>query len=232
MIASRRDAYLLVAVAIVAVIAGYWLLLLSPARSAQSAAAERRDTAQTALIAVQTDLSRQRAAQQDASAGEVQLRSAAKAVPADSQQAGLVTVVSDLAEQAGVDFTAIKPGVPTVAGAGAIGTPSDLTFAGRYADLDDLLFRLQRLVTSRSRGIEITGRLVTLQNVVYEPLAGTAGPAAPVAAGRRSSDLKATVTLTTYTVDPTATAEAGADAVAGVPAQTAAPAPAPGQVTR
>lgn len=231
MIASRRDAYLLVAVAIVAVIAGYWLLLLSPARSAQSAAAERRDTAQTALIAAKTDLSRQRAAQQDASAGEVQLRSAAKAVPADAQQAGLVLVVSDLAEQAGVNFTALTPGVPTVVGSGAIGTPSDLTFTGRYADLDDLLFRLQRLVTSRSRGIEITGRLVTLQKVIYEP--SVAAASGQVASGSASGDLKATVTLTTYNVDPTATAASPVGSVPGDPNQsTATPATTTSGVTR
>ena len=227
MISSKRDAILLAVVGTIAVLAGFWQFLLSPARGEKAVAIERVEQARVTLSEAKIDLARQKSAIADVGKATADVLSSAKAVPEEDQQAALVVLMNELAKEAGVAFQKITPSTAfPVEGVGATATPYELEFKGAYLDLNDLIYRLQRLVNRRASGIEIRGRLMAVQRVRMAPDQGG------------YPDLLATINLVTYTVaaDPAAGAASGDTAASAAPATppaaapgaSAAPAPASG----
>lgn len=151
-----------VAILIVAVV-GY-LALVKP----KQAEAQELETRVAQLeTEVELERIRQREASEPANAdAEDVVRVAdlvrlAKAMPEDPDAAGILVELDAIAAAAGVEFLSIQPLEPLDNG-GFVRQPIQVTFAGSYFDLNELLFELRSLVRVREGKLQATGRLFTL----------------------------------------------------------------------
>jgi Tfp pilus assembly protein PilO len=96
----------------------------------------------------------------------------AKAMPEDSDVAGILVEFDAIATGAGVEFLSIQPLEPVDSG-GYVRQPIQLTFAGSYFDLNELLFELRNLVRVREGRLQATGRLFTIDQFdIHESSSG------------------------------------------------------------
>jgi Tfp pilus assembly protein PilO len=239
---TKRDRIVLIAVAVVAVVGGFYMTVLKPTRAELATlgeqvdqAVERRDTARAALAA---GASARAAYRRDTAT----LALLGKAVPGDDGVPSLLYQVEGAARQAGVDFASVSLGggdAAAAAAAPATGQPAAEPVPGTTAGPEGLqamplkikfegtFFRLERFLTSVHRfarvdgeALDVRGRLVTIDNVALTP------------GGKGLPRLTAEITATAY-VAPAEAAAAGAAApgtTAGAPAAaTTASTPATGK---
>jgi Tfp pilus assembly protein PilO len=91
----------------------------------------------------------------------------AKAMPDDQDMAGVVFELNAQAESAGVKFSAIQPGAPTL-GSGYAVIPISATFEGNYYDLTELLYSLRGLVAVRDGELDAYGRLFKVEAIDFQ----------------------------------------------------------------
>jgi Tfp pilus assembly protein PilO len=85
----------------------------------------------------------------------------AKAMPDNSEMAGIMLELNAIASSAGITFVSIQPAEP-VSYTDASALPINLTFHGNYYDLTDFLYRMRNLVTVKDGVLDADGRLYTL----------------------------------------------------------------------
>jgi Tfp pilus assembly protein PilO len=88
----------------------------------------------------------------------------AKAMPDETDMAGIILELNAAATAAGVQFSEIRPGIP-VPGEGYTAIPISLGFEGNYYDLTELVFSLRNLVTVRDGVLDADGRLLTVDGL-------------------------------------------------------------------
>ena len=140
-----------------------WFLLISPQRS-------RASSLDVELVQVEQQISEARAAQLQSSGAEP-IRSAdlfrlTKAMPADSDIAGVMLELSRVAAETGIVFEAIKPQATTAAGTNRA-QAIDLTFTGNFYSLSDFLYRLRNLVSVQKGRLLANGRLFAVEKLVF-----------------------------------------------------------------
>jgi hypothetical protein len=198
-----------------------WFLLISPQRS-------RASSLDVELVQVEQQISEARAAQLQSSGAEP-IRSAdlfrlTKAMPADSDIAGVMLELSRVAAETGIVFEAIKPQATTAAGTNRA-QAIDLTFTGNFYSLSDFLYRLRNLVSVQKGRLLANGRLFAVEKLVFTespggfpnirafltvsaflygsgPVAG-APPAGAAPTATSSTDTTSTTTDTTATTTTT-----------------------------
>ncbi len=152
------------AIAVLIVAAVGYMALVKPKQS------EAQDLEnQIAQLEAENNIERQRQDQfvlEDALGAENVVRVAdlvrlAKAMPEDSDVAGILVEFDAIAAGAGVEFLSIQPLEPVDSG-GYVRQPIQLTFVGSYFDLNELLFELRNLVRVREGRLQATGRLFTI----------------------------------------------------------------------
>jgi Tfp pilus assembly protein PilO len=162
-----------IAVLIVAVF-GYMALVKPKQSEAQGLENE------IAQLEAENNIERQRQDQfvlEDAPGAENVVRVAdlvrlAKAMPEDPDVAGILVEFDAIATGAGVEFLSIQPLEPVDSG-GYVRQPIQLTFAGSYFDLNELLFELRNLVRVREGRLQATGRLFTIDQFdIHESSSG------------------------------------------------------------
>lgn len=222
---------MLLVVALVAIVGGFWMLVLGPrrqeaARLADQVTAARAELAQANQIAPQSGAP---AAGRDAQGTLARL---GQALPADDQMASLIFQLQDAAGRSRVRFGSIQPSGANGAPAGsaptaATGTPGalpgpagvsqlplQLVFDGRYADLERFLGRVHRFTSVRGDTIRVRGRLLSVQGVQL------------AAAPSGFPHIRATITATAYLAPaPTPPAPAAPAAAGTAPAGSSAAAP-------
>ena len=162
-----------VAVLIVA-IAGYVALVKPKQAEAQEL--------ETQIVQLETEVQNERDRQREAAEAAVEgeesivrvadLVRLAKAMPEDPEVAGILVELDAIAAGAGVEFLSIQPLEP-VDGGEFVRQPIQLTFAGSYFDLNELLFELRSLVRVREGKLQSRGRLFTLDQFdIHESSAG------------------------------------------------------------
>lgn len=227
---TTRDRTMLLVVALVAIVGGFWMLVLAPrreeaARLSDQVAAARTELAQANELAAQA--ARPAAALRDPQGTLARL---GQALPADDQMASLIYQLQDAAGRSKVRFGSIQPSgangapagsAPSPASAAAPGTvpgpagvsqlPLQLVFDGRYADLERFLRRVHGFTSVRGDTIRVHGRLLSVQGVQL------------AAAPSGFPHIRATITATAYQA-PVAAPPAPAPAPAGTPADSTAPA--------
>ena len=189
----KKDPKLLVgavAGAVVLVLAASWFLLISPKKDK---AAELDAT----IAAKQTELAEKRAALAQPSAA-VKVRASdlfrlTKALPDQSDMAGIILDVNRLASANKLSFSAISP-TPAIQGTGSISLPVTLTVQGRYVSVSKFVGDLRRLVKVRGNGLlDARGRTYSVTQIDL----GSPDEA-------EFPNVKATVTLNAYSFVPTA----------------------------
>jgi hypothetical protein len=225
-------------VAVVAVVGAYWMLVLAPKRQ-EAANIDKQITAkQGALSAAEAQVAEFDKARQSYRANYEMVARLGKAVPADDDVRSLMVQVNAAADHSRVDFhkidvgsgsaapttgsgakgataTTPPPGATTVGTAGFSTMPFALNFKGNFFDLGKFFNRLDRFVTVRNGGLDVTGRLLLLNSITLVPDTAKGFPT-----------LTADVSANSYLLPPTEGLTAGATA-AGPTAGAASAAPAP-----
>ena len=248
---SPRDRIMLGVVATVAVIAGFWFVVLSPKRE-ESASLSTKVTEQESLrdqaIADAALGQRSRGAYGSNYATVARL---GKAVPVGDQTPSLLYQLETTADRHGVDFRSLKTGAaapvsataatpttsadpaatataPAGAAVGAAGFPKlpyDLVFDGSFFDVERFLSSVERFTRTSSDDVSVRGRLLTIDGVAL------------TASRHGFPDVKANVLATAYVLPESegafggATPGAPAGAGATTPAATPAGTPATPSVT-
>jgi hypothetical protein len=168
-----------------AVMAAYWMLILSPKRS-EATDLQARVTEKEASVQQAEQMVNQYAALRTGyKTNYSTLVRLGKAVPGDDDTRSLMVQLDDAASRSGVDFRSIEVGggtanQPTVAGAagaavppGAVpvgaggfsAMPFKFTFAGRFGNLGSFFSKLDRFVTVQEDQVHVTGRLMRIESI-------------------------------------------------------------------
>ena len=205
---TQRDRIMLGVIALVAVLAGSWMLAIKPKRNEASdlagqaaAAQERRDAATTALASAKQ-------ARADYAEAQKTVARVGKAVPADDDIATLVYQLERSAVKAGIDFRTIdlsSGGSPTPASGagteapagGVTAVPFEVSFEGGFFDLRRFLTLVKSFTRVDGETVDVRGRLLSVDGV-------------SLAASRKGfPNIKAEIKASAYTAPvPTAAAAA------------------------
>ena len=217
---TGRDRMVLLGLIVLAVIAGGWMLVVSPERKKATSLETEVTTAQASLSTAEGELSSARAAQAQYSKAYASVVSLGKAVPASQEVPSLIFQLSHVTTQRNVDFNSIVTGsssasASATASTGAVATagftqmPFTFEFNGGFFDLEKLFRSMTSFATYNSSGvIDVSGRLLTIQSVKLAPEA-TSGPTTGPA---KKQSLTGTITATAYVLPASQGLTAGATA--------------------
>ena len=187
---SRRNTMLLAAVAVLASVAAYWMLALSPKREQATKLSASISKQQGDLEAAKAELATYELAKAGYKANYTLIARLGKAVPADDDVRSLLIQINSAAGRSKVDFRTIAVGgnaapptaaagagvaAPTPPGATAVGTagfaqmPFTFSFKGSFFSLGDFLKRMDRFVSVKQQRMDVTGRLMVIDHVSLLP---------------------------------------------------------------
>jgi Tfp pilus assembly protein PilO len=210
---TRRNSIILAVVGLAAFAAIYWFMLLAPKREQATTLNTQIASKQAELQAAKAELATNDRARAGYRTNFATVARLGKAVPADDDVRSLMIQIDGAAGSSHVDFRTISVGggtapataadpaakTPAIApppGSAPVGTagfssmPFSLTFKGNYFNLGDFFQRVDRFVSVRDRGLDVTGRLMLLNSIELVP-----DGAFP--------KIKAQISATTYLVPPT-----------------------------
>jgi Tfp pilus assembly protein PilO len=191
---SRNYRILLVAVAAVLAVGGFWKLALAPKRAQAADLAKQVNDAKAQLAQSQGLLHTYSGAQRSYKADYATVVRLGQAIPSDDDTRSLVVQLDAAAKRSGTSFDTIDV---TSAGGGRSGAPGatasadtglapgavnagsysemplSLSFSGDFATLENFLGRVQRFVTVKGDKILVNGRLMRLESISLQP--GDAG---------------------------------------------------------
>jgi Tfp pilus assembly protein PilO len=158
---SQRALILLAGAIVLVYAAALWLLIVSPSRSDAAAAKEDLAAAELRLVEAQAAPSSPRGA--DAPVGDVFRLT--KAMPASTEQPGLVLELSRLAKRSGVTLQGITQQDPVAAVGGPSLIPLRVTIGGNYTKITKFLRLTRALVVVRDGKIYAHGRLLAVESI-------------------------------------------------------------------
>ncbi len=223
---TARDRMVLIGVVVLAVLAGGWLLVVSPERHQAATAQTQVRTARQQLEGAKALAASARAAQQRYTAAYKSVVALGKAVPSSEEVPSLIYELEQASNQREVDFNSITAGGSSASGssastlgstagetaeAGFTQMPFTFVFKGSFEGLAHLLGQIDGFATRTNTGdIVVSGRLLTIQgaDITVENQAST---------GSSSSSggvpLTATITATAYVLPASDALTGGASAI-------------------
>jgi Tfp pilus assembly protein PilO len=186
---TRNNKLVLGVILAAAVMAAYWMLILSPKRS-EAADLESRVAEKQASVEQAEAMVAQYASQRDAyKTNYSTLVRLGKAVPGTDDTRSLMVQLADAAHRSGVDFRTIDvggstanqpsvggsagetvpPGAVPVGSGGFAAMPFKFTFTGRFGNLGAFFAKLDRLVTVKEDQVHVTGRLLRIESISLGP---------------------------------------------------------------
>jgi Tfp pilus assembly protein PilO len=223
---TGRDRLVLAAVAALAVLGAFWVLLVSPERKTADKLSTEISLASAQLATAQGEVANAHVAQARYSSAYASVVNLGKAVPASEEVPSLVYQLAQATNQKHVEFNSITAGgggastsasgaaaTPTAAPTAFTQMPFTFVFNGGFSDLYHLFLQLNKAtVRTTSGGLQVSGRLLTLQAVKLEPSVEAAG----AASGKQK--LTGTITATAYVLPAAQGLTAGATASSPTPA--------------
>jgi Tfp pilus assembly protein PilO len=219
---TARDRLVLAGVAALAILGIVWVLLVSPERKAASKLAGEVGVASAQLATAQGEAANARLAQARYSSAYTSVVNLGKAVPPSEEVPSLIYQLAQATDQKHVEFNSITAGAEGAsASSSAAATPAaavtsftqmpfTFIFNGGFSDLYHLFLQLNKAtVRTTSGGLQVSGRLLTLQGVKLEPSAESEGG---------SQKLTGTITATAYVLPAEQGLTAGATAASPAPA--------------
>ena len=205
---TARDRLVVTIVAAIAIIGAAYLLVVSPERKKASTVSSELNSATVRLTTAESKLAEARQAQARYSAAYASIVTLGKAVPTSEEVPSLIYELAQATHQKKVDFSSIvsgsgaggsgaagsSAGATAAASAGFTQMPFTFVFNGTYKDLYDLFSALNHFTfRTSSGGLQVNGRLLTIQSVKLAPVdTGT------TAATHVREELTGTVTATAY----------------------------------
>ena len=173
---TGRDRIVLISAVTLVVLAAVWLLAISPEREQASKLSTEVSAAQTQLSSAEGQVTSARQAQSQYTTAYASIVSLGKAVPPGQEVPSLIYQLDQASNQKHVEFSSITSGsgASTAAAAAATGfteMPFTFVFNGGYEDLYHLFQQLNGFtVRTASGGLEVSGRLLTIQSVKLSPV--------------------------------------------------------------
>ena len=90
-----------------------------------------------------------------------------KAMPDQTDMAGIVLELNGIAEDSGITFEQITPATTAVALSGYEAIPITVEFEGNFYELADFLYRLRNLVDVRHGALDANGRLFAIDTISF-----------------------------------------------------------------
>ena len=211
---TRKNSILIAVVALLAAVAAFYFLVLSPKREEITRLDAEIATQEAAVEQARLMLAGYEKARDSYKRNYATLARLGKAVPADDDVRSLMVQLESTADRSGVDFQKIElstglggeaptepadsggtelaaaPGTVPVAGGALSAMPFSFTFTGSYFDLSSFMARLEHFVSLNNRRLDATGRLLRLESVSIAP--STLG----------FPDMQAEINAATYLVPP------------------------------
>jgi hypothetical protein len=221
---TSRDRLVLVGVVTLVVLAAAWFGVVSPERKEASNLGAQVSSAKAQLAGAEEQVANAHSAQQRYAAAYTSVVDLGKAVPPSEEVPSLMYQIAQASNQKHVEFNSITSGsgtspgastssssaTPAAAVAGFTQMPFTFVFNGSFNDLYHLFKTLDgATLRTSSGGLEVSGRLLTLQGVKLEHK-GTEG----------ASGLTGTVEATAYVLPASQGLTGGASPAA--PASSAA----------
>jgi cobalamin biosynthesis Mg chelatase CobN len=200
---TGRDRMVLIGLAVAALLAGGWMLIVSPERKEAKKVEAQVTSAQSELSAAEGQLSDARAAQAQYSTAYAAVVNLGKAVPASEEVASLVYQLEEASNLRHVSFNSIVAGAggsagssssspsststtasssttasasKTAVGGGFTQMPFTFIFSGGFFSLEHLFGHLTSFTTHQgANGLRVSGRLLTVQSVKLAPATSASG---------------------------------------------------------
>lgn len=194
---STRDRTVIGVLAALAAVAAVWFLAIAPKRAELSNVEHQVSAAQRQLAAAEQQLSAAQSARTQFASSYASVIRLGEAVPTDDNVGSLIYQLQSAASAAGVEFRGLSlssqgggassgsagsgpsgssqaapPPGTSVGSAGFPTEPLSFTFRGSFFHLADFFARLQRFVSQTAHGIQVRGRLLTLNSINLGPGAG------------------------------------------------------------
>ena len=172
---SKRDTILLAVIGVVAVLGGFWWFVVKPADADLAAQRDELTALESESSDLRDTLSRFSVSTRSETARTAERLRLAKALPENTEAAGVVVQLQRLADRANVELTSIKTN--SFSDYGSIrGTDFEVRITGRFFDVDDFLYRLHRQVglDEKDRPI-VGGRLFATTSVDLNLVASDGG---------------------------------------------------------
>jgi Type II secretion system (T2SS), protein M len=207
---SARDRMVLIVVVVLVALGGSWMLVVSPKRQEASKLSAQVTEAKTLLATAEGELAHAHAAQSQYATAYTSIVSLGKAVPASQEVPSLIYQLTQASNQKKVDFSSIvasgsgagsgaasgPAAAAATAAAGFSQMPFTFVFNGTFFDLEHLFQQLNRFtVRGASGGLQVSGRLLTMQSVKLAPAAASSQQAT---GSSRSQQLTGTITASAY----------------------------------
>jgi Tfp pilus assembly protein PilO len=232
---TGRDRLVLMTIAVLAVLAAGWLVVVSPERKQAAQAQTQIESARQQLQSAQTQAASERSAETHYASAYVSVVKLGKAVPPLQEVPSLVYELEQASNQHSIDFNSITSsaaptGSASAASTSASATPAAFTqmpftfvFKGSFFQLAHLLGQIDgfaRTTTTAgsgsasatdassptSAGLQVDGRLLTIQGVTLA-IESQGSSNSKSASG---SELSATITATAYVLPASQGLTAGA----------------------
>ena len=237
---TGRDRTVLIVVVVGAVLAAAWLLVVSPERKKADTLGTQISSAQAQLASAEGQLHNAQGAQQQYASDYASIVSLGKAVPPSQEVPSLIYQLEQASSNKRVEFASIVSGsgssssssassagssaaAASAASAGFSQMPFTFVFNGTFFDLEHLLSQLNGFTSRSTAGLQVSGRLLTIQGLKLSPLVtgnSQSSSNAPVA-------LSGTITATAYVLPASQGLTGGASAVSPIPASTTGAASSP-----
>jgi Tfp pilus assembly protein PilO len=183
---TRRDRLVIVIVALVAAIAASWLLVVSPKRDQATKLGTKVASEQQALDTARAQLAQNAVASKQYASNYAALARLGEAVPASDDIPSLIVQLQSAADGARVNFQSLQngganatsgtastpaPATGTAAAGASAAAPEQLsfTFSGSYFQLSNFFNKVQHFVTPSGNGVQVKGRLISLNSVNMTP---------------------------------------------------------------
>ena len=146
------------------IILGWYFLLFSPLQQKDADLSAQADSKETELQQAQADLVRLEGMKKSAPQTRAVLVRLRKLVPAELAQPGFIVELNQTAKASGLKWSGVTTATPALGMPFSV-EPFNLTFTGKYFDLEDFLWRLEDYVAVRNQEFLVTGRLFTVASM-------------------------------------------------------------------
>jgi hypothetical protein len=217
---TTRDRTVLMVVVVLAIVAGGWILVVSPKRKEANKLSEQVTAAQSTLSAAEGKLNDARNAQRQYASAYASIVSLGKAVPPTTEVPSLIYQLEGASNGRHVEFASISagsagsstssstttasPSGTAAAAAGFTQMPFTFVFNGSFVDLEHLFSSIDHFTLRGPKGsVRVSGRLLTIQGVKLTPQGAAA-------AGSKNVKLSGTITAVAYVLPGTQGVTGGA----------------------
>ena len=153
----------LIVVGFVLVAGGGYFFLVKPQRSKAAKLNAEIDQTRSAIVAARA-LTLQSKHPQIRVADLFRLT---KAMPDQTDMAGIVLELNQVAQDSGITFDQIAPAATGIPMNGYVSYPITVDFQGNFYELSDFLYRLRNLVDVRHGALDAAGRLFAIDSIDF-----------------------------------------------------------------